>query len=876
MSLGLLATPTVTIAKVAKMVFNVAPGNFYLSQYLEYQEANGTSATASALANLLGGTDAAFITTVLTNLGLQDDAVAQSFMESNVAASGRGAALEAAIDALASISEDDPTYGEAVTAFNAATVASVVYSTNTANNSTDVAVLSAVVDPDQIGQAATAGQTFTLTTGLDSGASFTGGSGADTFVGTDTTFTTGDSLNGGEGTDTLTLLFGDASVVPVVDTVAIEMISLRNSEAAQVLTLDASGWEGVTTLETLRSNDDVVLTGVQANATLSMNRMADAKDFDVTFADDAVDSATATLSVAADDSDANLLVETGGDDVFTTLNVAVATDSVIDLTLADGAGNDDTLTTINVTGAGALELTEAAAEFEQVTTITVADGGLTIDTDGNAEDVTVTAGNGDNDLIIDGGGDVNITAGNGDNTIVVGAGDDEITTGSGDDTITIGAGIDTVNSGAGNDVIIIGANLTADDDIDFGDGTADVLVAESADLNTIATGSAALRAAVSNYEIIRVSNDLTHSLDVSKFGVNYVQLTEVDLGADLTLSGFTTGATIEFRGAEDMQDGSIIIGMTGAQAGGTPNDTLNIKLNADLPAAATTYDVDLDVAGINILNFVAGDRGAATVTTGGYDIDLNETAVGNDANVREININSSVDFNYVSSATANAIAEIDGSTSTGDLNIDIDLFAGTEGVIVTTGAGDDTIVGSDLADNLNGGAGDDVLTGGAGDDSLTGGEGSDTFTFAATAAGNGEDTITDFTVGDEDGDLLDVTDFLTTFQEADHIVELDSDDADGDLTVGDDIVYLLNYEGDIADLDFGVGDDFDLLFGTDVYFSTDDPSFDAIIVVQGDDVTHVYYVADPAGAAIDATDVTLVGTLTGVTNADTFVTGNFV
>ena len=184
-------------------------------------------------------------------------------------------------------------------------------------------------------------------------------------------------------------------------------------------------------------------------------------------------------------------------------------------------------------------------------------------------------------------------------------------------------------------------------------------------------------------------------------------------------------------------------------------------MNADLPAAATTYDVDLDVAGINILNFVAGDRGAATVTTGGYDIDLNETAAGNDANVREININSSVDFNYVSSATANAIAEIDGSASTGDLTISIDAFAGTEGVIITGGEGDDDFEGSDLADNIVGGAGDDTIEGGTGADEMTGGAGADTFVFAAGDSDTTDiDVITDFTadeVAAEDGDTLDIT-----------------------------------------------------------------------------------------------------------------------
>lgn len=71
------------------------------------------------------------------------------------------------------------------------------------------------------------------------------------------------------------------------------------------------------------------------------------------------------------------------------------------------------------------------------------------------------------------------------------------------------------------------------------------------------------------------------------------------------------------------------------------------------------------------------------------------------------------------------------------------------------GSGNDTLIGNQ-ADNrleggigndvLDGGDGDDTLVGGPGDDTLTGGNGADTFVFAASA--NGIDTITDFGAGD--------------------------------------------------------------------------------------------------------------------------------
>ncbi len=62
------------------------------------------------------------------------------------------------------------------------------------------------------------------------------------------------------------------------------------------------------------------------------------------------------------------------------------------------------------------------------------------------------------------------------------------------------------------------------------------------------------------------------------------------------------------------------------------------------------------------------------------------------------------------------------------------------------GAGNDNFDGGSGADTLIGSAGQDTLTGGGGDDSLSGGAGNDVFLFAAQ--GNGIDQISDFASGD--------------------------------------------------------------------------------------------------------------------------------
>jgi Ca2+-binding RTX toxin-like protein len=56
------------------------------------------------------------------------------------------------------------------------------------------------------------------------------------------------------------------------------------------------------------------------------------------------------------------------------------------------------------------------------------------------------------------------------------------------------------------------------------------------------------------------------------------------------------------------------------------------------------------------------------------------------------------------------------------------------------------LTGSDAANSLAGGYGDDILAGGNGADVLTGGMGADTFLFAARG---GVDHITDFSLGQD-------------------------------------------------------------------------------------------------------------------------------
>lgn len=101
------------------------------------------------------------------------------------------------------------------------------------------------------------------------------------------------------------------------------------------------------------------------------------------------------------------------------------------------------------------------------------------------------------------------------------------------------------------------------------------------------------------------------------------------------------------------------------------------------------------------------------------------------------------------------------------------------------GTGNDMLSGGDGNDELYGGDGSDYLYGGRGDDLLTGGEDADTFVFVADLYSKvstmGDDTITDFVVGE---DLIDLKSFrysdISSFD--DLAISADGDDAIIDLT----------------------------------------------------------------------------------------------
>ncbi|MDF1653472.1 MAG: calcium-binding protein, partial [Coxiellaceae bacterium] len=201
--------------------------------------------------------------------------------------------------------------------------------------------------------------------------------------------------------------------------------------------------------------------------------------------------------------------------------------------------------------------------------------------------------------------------------------------------------------------------------------------------------------------------------DVASISVTEVGDTYVLTSADDTVLGGSADDTIQSTQA-NYNIGDSINGAGGAntfalQGGGQFSLTNNIS---------------------NVESVTVADDGTYTLTltsiTGLTTIDATALTGGN-----EITVDGST---YTSTLIISGGAG--GNTLTGGTAADI-IVGGAESDIITGGAGADTLTGYAGADELIGGAGADTLTGGDGSDELSGGDGADTL-----IGGDGADTLT--------------------------------------------------------------------------------------------------------------------------------------
>lgn len=557
----------------------------------------------------------------------------------------------------------------------------------------------------------------------------------------------------------------DTSLVTVNLASAVGVTEVINDQSLETVTFQNIGTAAVTTQNIKTAGVGTTFTRGSAPVTA-----------DLTLNLDTLGSAAAAGNVAAVQAGAVASDDGNNDAVNVTVNakgyVSVASLNVT----GTGAAGTHTAQTVTVDAAGKTIFGAAGGAVDITGFDTTKAGKIVVKGAGAVELNTLAGAVKTVDASANTGGVTLVgTTYTGTEAVAAAAPGLNITGGSGNDSISVdGVASAVVNAGAGNDTVTLTTAHAAGAKIGGGDGDADRIVLTSAmadALDAQTTDGTALRATLTGFEQIGIAAgaDATQGLaagfNVAQAGgYNYLALhgnvndlsytdgandgTDNDPDARdangvedtltaITVNGFTTGATVEFRLAGNQTD-TLEIGMTGAAESST--DVVNLKLNADL-AQGANHTVRAGVQGINNVNIDANDR-TNDVTDDNQALAANKdnsaddgytVVLSNAANVNNIAITGTSAVSYTLQAGTDAVKLIDASASTGNMTINVANFAGTERLEIKGSKGTNNITGDDAAfgEKITGGAANDIITAGAGADDVTGNGGRDAFVVNA-------------------------------------------------------------------------------------------------------------------------------------------------
>ncbi|MEX0371373.1 MAG: VCBS domain-containing protein [Tateyamaria sp.] len=239
---------------------------------------------------------------------------------------------------------------------------------------------------------------------------------------------------------------------------------------------------------------------------------------------------------------------------------------------------------------------------------------------------------------------------------------------------------------------------------------------------------------------------------------------------------------------------------SGDLTGAVTEDIVNANQQLAVSGTAIVSDIDQNTPFAPLDEFVpetvTGSYGSLTIATDGswtYTADNTQSAIQNLGNGQTL----------TDTLTVSQASVVSGRIELGSAEAQISITIDGADEIITGTAFGDALLGTTGQDQINGLDGNDRLIGVGGNDILTGGAGSDIFEFLD---GGGQDTVTDFTQGE---DVLDIKAFglnLADFEMfrasnisdvgGDALVTLDADDSivltnvqSTDLTI-DDFIYV--------------------------------------------------------------------------------------
>ena len=395
----------------------------------------------------------------------------------------------------------------------------------------------------------------------------------------------------------------------------------------------------------------------------------------------------------------------------------------------------------------------------------LADGGATFDATGSTVPVEGL-------LAVGGGnGDDNITGSSGQDSLDGGSGNDVLNGGDGNDSFRDADGADEMHGGAGDDgfyydtpemlqageIIDGGADL---DTLYLAPGQYDLASATVTGIEGIARfGSFAPQVSMTAAQFnafgsLDAEIFLTTSDPISVTGKTFADGSAIYLSPvnnTLTLTGIVGSSPkiVGSTGKDTITGSNLADELIGADGndllrGGGGNDTLDGGSGSDKMYGGAGDDrlivSDQNIAG----DVVDGGDGFDTLVVDSLDISALgftgiERIIGSQVSMTTAQANavSTLDVGALTLTTGGSLA-LSGSVSAvfyylADAGNALDLSAvtGTGFLSVTGNAGDDTVIGRDLADysdNVYGNGGNDTLDGRAGDDVLNGGDGNDTMT----------------------------------------------------------------------------------------------------------------------------------------------------
>jgi hypothetical protein len=498
-----------------------------------------------------------------------------------------------------------------------------------------------------------------------------------------------------------------APTVTIVDGVAAVSAVAASSNP---MTVDASTWEGVTTIKNFASTDAVTFSGMTEIATLSVENVISGAlatttaNFDAEVTDGTAD--VVNVSLSGNTSAGTVTIGAG----FETVNVSAAGKNTI-------AGLVTGAKTVNITGAGDLAITAAVAGATKI--------------DGSAA--------------------------TGKLTLTSAVAKVDIDTGSGADKVTLGHAASSnhelsVSTGAGNDTVAI-TNLVAAAElvdskvtIDGGAGT-DTLEMKAALAKALGDLTAVeyAKKGITGFEKLAVSDVLgAVTINTERLGLNGDVTLEAGFNnAASKLDNLANNATVTIGAASTNTLTSVV---KDAAVAGSGNDTINFVLSGEHAAGTITYGTLLS-ANVETVNINStSDKETSLVAA-----DTNTISTLTAVDVETINITGNVKFILTNAlaSTHTSLETINAAGNTAGVEISADSVV--QGISITGTAKADTITGGGGSDVINAGAGNDTVNSSAGVDVITLGAGNDIFVVGDVADSGvtiaTADRITDFSAG---------------------------------------------------------------------------------------------------------------------------------